>query len=438
MKILIGHTNMDLDCIGSLVLAQYIYPDHDIVMSSRIHPVARNLYNLYQPKLNFMSTSDLKGEEVEEIIIVDTRSMNRVKEYFDVIPDFSGTVKIFDHHPSDSSDIPGATLHNIDYGSNTTWFCIENMNRGISIDPDHATIALAGIFADTGNFTYDTVTTQDFEAASYLMGQGASLKVVRRLLRSLKDDHQISLFHDILNQLVYQDFHGHFIAFSYVVLEKQDGGLAAVVEKVFDVENTEAIFSVFTFKKDKRVLIIARSRKDTIPVNRLLEKFGGGGHTQAASALVRDRQGGAVFRELINHIHSSLIPAVTAEMLMTTDVHVIYENWSLMEASCFLEKINHSGAPVVNDDNDIVGFITLKNIMKGRKADQMHAPVRGYMNTNPVTCDASITVRDIENIFYEKNIGHLPVVEGSKITGIVTRSDYLRFIGQNKLNEFDN
>ena len=41
-----------------------------------------------------------------------------------------------------------------------------------------------------------------------------------------------------------------------------------------------------------------------------------------------------------------------------SEVFSIDENWSLIEASLFLEKINHSGAPVVNDNNEIVGFIS--------------------------------------------------------------------------------
>ena len=98
MKILIGHTNMDLDCIGSIVLAKYLYPDHIPVMSRLIHPAARNLVNLYHYHLDFKPVDDLKEEDVSKVVIVDTRSRSRVREYFDVIGRDDMEIVIYDHH----------------------------------------------------------------------------------------------------------------------------------------------------------------------------------------------------------------------------------------------------------------------------------------------------------------------------------------------------
>lgn len=150
------------------------------------------------------------------------------------------------------------------------------MRRGLALVSDEATIALAGIFADTGNFTHESVTAEDFLAASFLMEQRASLAMVSRILKPLKEEHQMSLFHQILNEMVYQDIHGNLVALSYVVMDRQAGGLAAVVEKVFDVEDVDALFTVFSFAEEKSALIIARSRHDRIAVNELMKCFGGG------------------------------------------------------------------------------------------------------------------------------------------------------------------
>ena len=38
MKIIVGHSNMDLDCIGSIVLAKYLFTDYMPVKSRLIHP----------------------------------------------------------------------------------------------------------------------------------------------------------------------------------------------------------------------------------------------------------------------------------------------------------------------------------------------------------------------------------------------------------------
>ncbi len=428
MNIIIGHTNMDLDCIGSMVLARRLNPGYVAVRSRLIHPVAQNLYNIYQPVIDFRTIEEVKSGPVENIIVVDTRSMGRVNEFASLIGTCTGTITIYDHHPADSSDIPKATVCGNSCGANTTYFAIELMRCGVILSPDEATIALAGIFADTGNFIHESVCMEDFMAASFLMDQKASLAVVARILKTLKEEHQISLFHQILNEMVYQDIHGNLVGLSYVVMERQAGGLAAVVEKVFDVENVDALFTVFSFQEEKSVLIIARSRHDRIAVNELLKRFGGGGHERASSALVKSRPGGEVFREFMTHIDESLVPAAVASSLMTRDVRVIEQNWTLLEASMFLESGNLTGAPVVDGEGRLSGIITLRDIMKGRKASQMHAPVRGYMTKKPITGTECTTERELEDIFFRRGVGQIPIVNGDAIVGIITRTDYLNHI----------
>jgi tRNA nucleotidyltransferase (CCA-adding enzyme) len=70
--------------------------------------------------------------------------------------------------------------------------------------------------------------------------------------------------------------------------------------------------------------------------------------------------------------------------------------------------------------------------MKGRKAEQMHAPVRAYMTKKTVTISKHATIRDVEHLLYSNNIGHLPVIENGKVTGIITRWDYITFIEKRK------
>ncbi len=188
---------MDLDCFGSLALLKYLYPDYKLVRSQLIQPAAKNLYNLYQNRFNFLSAKDLKGESIEKIIIVDTRSTNRVKEYFKYIEDFDGDIEIFDHHPSDENDIENADINEGNFGANTTLIGLELIKKGIIVESEDATIALSGIYGDTGGFQYENVTEEDFQVASYLMKCGASLKLVNKYRQTLTERHQIELFHNI-------------------------------------------------------------------------------------------------------------------------------------------------------------------------------------------------------------------------------------------------
>lgn len=428
MNIVVGHTNMDLDCLGSMVLAKYLYPNYQPVRSRLVHPVAKALYNLYQNHFDFISSKELRGKIIEKILVLDTRSYSRVKEYFDYISTFHGEVEIIDHHSSDTSDIPNAIIQDGDTGANTTILGLEMIKRKMEISPVDATIALTGIYADTGNFTHENVTIHDFKVASWLIEHGASMKLVRKFLKSLKEEHQITLFHNMLNRLNYKNVHGHSVIFSYVALDTQVNGLAAVVEKVFEIENPDSMFAIFYLKKQKNVLIIARSQKESIPLNVLLKPWGGGGHTQAASAIVKKAEGPIVMRDLEAHLREELHPASSAGKIMTSNVCVVNENWTLLEASKYFEEVGHTGAPVVNAEGELTGFMTLRDIMKGRRVEQMHSPVKAYMSRKVITCGRNTPVRDIEKLLFRNNIGHLPVVEDEQVIGLVTRSDYLNYV----------
>ncbi len=124
---------------------------------------------------------------------------------------------------SEDSDFPSATVHQADCGSNTTLLCLELVRREITVRNDDATIAMAGIKSHTGSFTHQNGCNSDFQAASYQMDCGASIPVISSYMKALKEDHQIELFHEIINRMVYQEINGHFMIFSFIVMEKQAG-----------------------------------------------------------------------------------------------------------------------------------------------------------------------------------------------------------------------
>jgi tRNA nucleotidyltransferase (CCA-adding enzyme) len=428
MKIIVGHANMDLDCIGSIVLAKYIFPDHIPVKSYLVHPVARNLMNLYEKRLGFATTADLKGQQIERIVVVDTRSVDRIAEYVRGIEAPGGIeYEVFDHHPADSHDIPGATIHERAFGANTTQLGLELISRGIPIAPEDATIALTGIYADTGNFTHNTVTREDFEVAAFLLAQGASLKLVKDFLVPLKEKQQIVLFHEILNILEKRFIRGHQVQTCYLELDDEAQGLGAVIEQVFEVENLEILFGFFFFRKKAKLLIIARNNDSRVCLNEILSDFGGGGHKQAASATIKTEEGTLLVEGIIAYLDRILAPAITARQIMTETVVVLSPEHSLMEASKILESVSHTGAPVVDENGKLIGFLTLRDIMNGRKGNQMHVPVRTYMTKTIVSATPDTTVRELSEVLFEHNIGHIPIVNSDRVVGIVTRADILDF-----------
>ncbi|HUW69129.1 MAG TPA: CBS domain-containing protein [bacterium] len=428
MNIIIGHGNMDLDCIGSIVLARYLFPDHVPVKSYMVHPVARNLMNMYEERLGFATSADLKGQVVEHAVVVDTAQMCRIEEYLRGVRNPESIVyEVFDHHPAELRDIHAAVMHERLFGANTTQLGLELISQGVFVEPPDATIALTAIYADTGNFTHPNVNREDFEVAAFLLSQGASLNLVKDFLVPLRERQQIVLFHEILNQLEKRSVRGHMVQTCYMELEEDTQGLGAVIEQVFEIEHGEILLGFFFFKNKGKMLVIGRNNNAAVSLNDVLGGFGGGGHRQAASATIKTDEGRLLVERIIGYLETLLEPAVTAADIMSEIVDTIGQDTSLLEASMFLERVSHTGAPVVDASGKLVGLLTLRDIMKGRRGNQMHVPARTYMSRNVITARPDMTVREVDELLFEHDVGHLPVLDNGRLVGMVTRWDILEY-----------
>ncbi len=424
-SLIIGHANMDLDCLGSLALASVLFPDHRPVRSRLAQPAVREALSMYQYDFPVLTLKEIKGWAPESLIVVDTRSRGRIREFLEAFSDVPERTVIYDHHKGEEADIPGARLIESTYGAEATFLALMCRDRGLDPNPDLATLALAGIYADTGNFTHNTTTLQDFEAASYLLGCGASHKLIRRLLRPLREPSQADLFHRILGSLTWRRFRGHEVALSRVVLEEQVPGIAEVVDRVFADEPVDVFIVVVDILNRGHHLIIGRSRKERFNLLNVLSAFGGHGHIAAASALIKDDR--EVWDQLLLQLETVPAEAITAQDLMVKDVMTFHPDTTVLEASLAFEKSGYAGAPVLDAGKCLAGIFTLRDVSKARKAGAMQAPVSAYMSRRIVSCAPSDTIREVERKMLGHNVGQLPVMEGTRILGLITRKAYKRF-----------
>jgi len=425
MNIAFGHTNTDFDCLGSLVLVKKLFPDYQLVKSSRIHPATRSLFDFYEEYFDFIEPRDISGEKIENIIIVDTCMAGRVSEYFSHIRNSNPSITIFDHHQIEYCDIFGAEVKGGPYGANTSYLGKMAMEKGIKLTPEEATIALTAIYADTGRLSYENVSREDYEVSAWLFDMGGSLRLVKSFLDTVKEDSQIAVLNQLRPQL--HSIQGNMILLSYLELAENVAGLAAVVEKIMEIQNPDAYFAAFFVPKEKTVFLIARSQKEKIDLHVLLSTYGGGGHQFAASAKIQGKEGQEFFEEFCSYLEHSLEPAARARDIMTKNVFTIHEATSLIDASLFLERLDLTAVPVVDKEGDVTGIISLRDIMKGRKSGKMHAPVKAFMSRPVISTVSMATIREIERTFYKFKISHLPILEEGKLMGIVTRWDYLQY-----------
>jgi CBS domain-containing protein len=103
---------------------------------------------------------------------------------------------------------------------------------------------------------------------------------------------------------------------------------------------------------------------------------------------------------------------------------------SVLEAiSLMAEK--SIGALVVMDGDKLAGVVTERDyarkvILKGRSAHS--TAVKEIMTTDVITTSSNESVEHCMNVVTDKRIRHLPVVDGGKVTGIISIGDLVKAV----------
>ena len=98
----------------------------------------------------------------------------------------------------------------------------------------------------------------------------------------------------------------------------------------------------------------------------------------------------------------------------------------LQDAVQLMRQHNIRHLPVVDDDGDLVGFVTESDLRQFSFASMVEAiPVHQVMVTNPRTIEANASIEEAARIINEKKIGGLPVMDNGRLVGVITASDLL-------------
>jgi CBS domain-containing protein len=124
--------------------------------------------------------------------------------------------------------------------------------------------------------------------------------------------------------------------------------------------------------------------------------------------------------------------AVTVSEYMTRQLVTFTPETSLYEAMGVMLERRVSGAPVVDDAGAIVGVISeidfLDAMLKGAYYGQLEGAVGDYMTHGAETIDAQMDLYEAAKLFIGARRRRLPVVEGGRLVGQLSRRDLLRAI----------
>jgi CBS domain-containing protein len=134
------------------------------------------------------------------------------------------------------------------------------------------------------------------------------------------------------------------------------------------------------------------------------------------------------------------------EELMTRDVETVSPETSLKEVAAILSRRRISGLPVVDDDGRLLGVVSEADILLKEQGpaseesgllgwltgrhdadERLEAQTAGEAMTAPaVSIAPERQAHEAARVMVERQINRLPVVEGDRVVGIVTRADLVR------------
>jgi tRNA nucleotidyltransferase (CCA-adding enzyme) len=429
MELILTHAQADFDAFSSMLCAQRLFPEAIPVLPSTSIYKLREVLSLYRDIVDFRSSGylkKLKKPDLKRIIVVDTKKRGKLKEFDPWIMQAGRRLMIFDHHPPTSDDLTRGILEQYAYGANTTGLFFKLRECNLHLTPEEASIALLGIYADTGNLTYPSTTAEDAEAVSELLRLGADLQTVNHYLRPFYDPAQRFVFREMLSSLKEIDMDGYNVVLVKQELEEPVQGLSTLLANASDMVGADAILGVFSSKTKPGVQLIIQSLVPEINAFEIIDHFDGGGHAGAAATFLPKANVDAVADTLITLLTEVPLPSTRVKDIMTQPVFTLPPDLSLQDAAAALSRKGIHGAPVLDESGKMVGVISLRDVEKAALHNLLHAPASGFMAHKVVTIEPDAPLITARKLISSRDIGRLPVVEDGRLVGIISRADILK------------
>jgi tRNA nucleotidyltransferase (CCA-adding enzyme) len=120
------------------------------------------------------------------------------------------------------------------------------------------------------------------------------------------------------------------------------------------------------------------------------------------------------------------MPQPLARSLMSSPVRTIRPDATIAAAQSLLLRYGHSGLAVVDEQGQLVGVISRRDLEIALHHGFGDASVSGHMATELKTIAPDTPLSEIEAMLITHDIGRLPVLDQGRLVGIVTRTDVLR------------
>ena len=427
LEVITTHINADFDAVASMIAAGKLYPDAVMVFPGSQE---RNLRNFFVQSMiylfNVARVRDVEMDRVRRLILVDTRSADRIGPLERILENENLAIHIYDHHPDAPDDLKGELEMLAPVGSNATLMTEILAAKGVELSPEEATVLALGIYEDTGAFTFNSTTPRDYLAAAHLLAAGADLNVVAELTSRELTTEQVTLLSEMINAAQRHTINQVEVVVTQASTENYVDEVAVLVHKMMEMQSIQVLFALFNM--EGRVHMVARSRTGQVNVGEIARHFGGGGHPSAAAATIRNMPLTQAADRLLALLAAAIGPVRTARDIMVFPVKSIGLDGNLYEARELLVRYNVNTLLVEDEAGLVKGYITRQNVAKALHHGLTDYPLIEFAATEFGWVGPEATFAEIQDVIVEQKQPVLPVLENGKAVGVITRTDLLNIL----------
>ena len=317
--LIMGHTNMDMDALGSCLGVKAIcdrvgVPSKVVVdlraTENKTRAAITSLFNKDELIELIVPAKDALGMVQNDTLVVvcDVHIPNMVMA--PAILDKTNKVVVIDHHRRAEEYIESPVFNYIDPAASSASELITEFIRFSSISPrielnsTFATIMLSGIFLDSSFYKSKNTGIRTFEASTILKEFGADNSIADDLL---KDDYEEYLETTSIVRNIKTVDYGVVYAIADPSKVYDTASIAKAANACLSMKEVHAAFVIG--KTSSRETKISARSDGLINVSLLCEKLGGGGHFTSAAATFLKSDVKEVENLLLNVIHLYLADA---------------------------------------------------------------------------------------------------------------------------------
>jgi len=125
---------------------------------------------------------------------------------------------------------------------------------------------------------------------------------------------------------------------------------------------------------------------------------------------------------------------ITVDEMMTTGAQTLTADNSLADVQDVMEKFSCHHVPIVNGDSELTGLVSHRDVLKvtesslvgsGSRFEPASVKIGDFMTREVFSVGPQTSLRKAAIHIRTQRYGCLPVLEGKKLVGLITDSDFV-------------